>query len=166
MARKKANSPLMVYLNGRLVGRFRRETSGAVDFQYDAAWLAWENAIPASLSLPLREDRYIGAPVIAVFDNLLPDNEAIRGRVAARVRALPQGGARGHGRPHAEPPRLIAGRGDHAARSGVAYGDGAAAQGGIIPLLHRGEEGVHIHMDDLARCGDVHGPTPSKRRTK
>lgn len=87
MARRRAHTPLMVYLNGRLVGRFRRETSGAVDFQYDATWLAWDNAIPASLSLPLREDRYIGAPVIAVFDNLLPDNDAIRGRVAARVGA-------------------------------------------------------------------------------
>jgi len=30
--------------------------------------------MPVSLSLPLREDRYIGAPVSAVFDNLLPDN--------------------------------------------------------------------------------------------
>jgi len=87
MVRKKANRPLRVYLNGRLVGRFRRETSGAVDFQYDATWLAWEHAIPASLSLPLREDRYIGAPVIAVFDNLLPDNETLRGRLAARVGA-------------------------------------------------------------------------------
>lgn len=87
MARRRANAPLLVYLNGRLVGRLRRETSGAIDFQYDASWLAWENAIPVSLSLPLREDRYIGAPVVAVFDNLLPDNETIRGRVAARVGA-------------------------------------------------------------------------------
>jgi|JI7StandDraft_1071085.scaffolds.fasta_scaffold25403_2 serine/threonine-protein kinase HipA len=87
MARRRGNAPLLVYLNGRLVGRLRRETSGAIDFQYDPSWLAWENAIPASLSLPLREDRYIGAPVVAVFDNLLPDNEKIRGRVAARVGA-------------------------------------------------------------------------------
>ena len=43
-----------------------------------------ENAIPVSLSLPLREERYIGAPVIAVFENLLPDNETIRRRVAER----------------------------------------------------------------------------------
>jgi serine/threonine-protein kinase HipA len=40
-----------------------------------------------SLSLPLREDRYIGAPVTAVFDNLLPDSDAIRRRVAERVGA-------------------------------------------------------------------------------
>lgn len=87
MARRRSNAPLLVYLNGRLVGRLRRETSGAIDFQYDPSWLAWEHAIPVSLSLPLREDRYLGAPVVAVFDNLLPDNEKIRGRVAARVGA-------------------------------------------------------------------------------
>jgi serine/threonine-protein kinase HipA len=87
MARRRSNAPLLVYLNGRLVGRLRRATSGAIDFQYDPSWLAWEHAIPVSLSLPLREDRYLGAPVVAVFDNLLPDNEKIRGRVAARVDA-------------------------------------------------------------------------------
>lgn len=87
MARRRGNAPLDVYLNGRLVGRLRRETSGAIDFQYHPSWLAWEHAIPVSLSLPLREDRYLGAPVVAVFDNLLPDNETIRGRVAARVKA-------------------------------------------------------------------------------
>lgn len=87
MARKRSNAPLLIYLNGRLVGRLRRETSGAIDFQYDPSWLAWQHAIPVSLSLPLREDRYLGAPVVAVFDNLLPDNEKIRGRVAARVDA-------------------------------------------------------------------------------
>jgi serine/threonine-protein kinase HipA len=30
------------------------------------------------VSLPLREDRYIGDPVVAVFDNLLPDNNGKR----------------------------------------------------------------------------------------
>ena len=58
-----------------------------IDFQYAAAWLAWENTFPISLSLPLREDRYTGAPVVAVFDNLLPDNNEIRKRLAARTRA-------------------------------------------------------------------------------
>lgn len=59
------------------------EASGAVDFRYDESWLGWENAFPVSLSLPLREDRYVGNPVIAVFDNLLPDNDDIRRRIAA-----------------------------------------------------------------------------------
>jgi len=84
MARKKTRVPLNVYLNGRLVGWLQRETSGAIDFQYDESWLNWEQTFPVSLSLPLREDRYVGDPVIAVFDNLLPDNEDIRRRVAAR----------------------------------------------------------------------------------
>lgn len=83
MAKKVSRIPLNVYLNGRLVGRLRRETSGAIDFQYDQSWLEWEHTFPASLSLPLREDRYTGDPVIAVFDNLLPDSEDIRRRVAA-----------------------------------------------------------------------------------
>ncbi len=85
--RPRIRVPLDVFINGRHVGQLRREASGAIDFQYEADWLAWENAFPVSLSLPLREDRYIGAPVIAVFDNLLPDNEDVRRRLAARTRA-------------------------------------------------------------------------------
>lgn len=87
MARKAAHPPLDVFLNGRLVGVLRREATGAVDFRYARAWLDWPGTFPVSLSLPLREDRYAGAPVIAVFDNLLPDNEAIRRRIAERVGA-------------------------------------------------------------------------------
>jgi serine/threonine-protein kinase HipA len=87
MARPPSRIPLNVYLNGRLVGRLRRESSGAIDFQYDQSWLDWENAIPVSLSLPLREDRYIGDPVLAVFENLLPDNDDIRRRLAERSKA-------------------------------------------------------------------------------
>ena len=87
MARKARHSPLNVFMNGRLVGLLRREPSGSVDFAYDNSWLNWPSAVPVSLSLPLREDRYVGAPVIAVFDNLLPDNDAIRRQIAIRVRA-------------------------------------------------------------------------------
>lgn len=87
MARRRAHAPLNVFLNSRLVGVLRRESTGAIDFQYAKDWLGWENTFPVSLSLPLREDRYIGAPVINVFDNLLPDSDAIRKRVAERVGA-------------------------------------------------------------------------------
>ncbi len=84
MAKKSKRIPLNVFLNARLVGRLQRETTGAIEFQYDESWLSWKNTFPVSLSLPLREDRYAGDPVIAVFDNLLPDNDDIRRRVAAR----------------------------------------------------------------------------------
>ncbi len=87
MTRRRTRAPLNVFLTGKLVGQLKRESSGAVDFKYDTAWLEWENAIPVSLSMPLREDRYIGAPVIAVFDNLLPDNPNIRTRLAERAQA-------------------------------------------------------------------------------
>jgi serine/threonine-protein kinase HipA len=87
MARPRTRVPLNVYLNSRLVGKLRRQASGAIDFQYEPDWLSWENAFPVSLSLPMREDRYTGDPVIAVFDNLLPDDDAIRRRLAERVHA-------------------------------------------------------------------------------
>ena len=87
MGRRRTYTPLNIFLNGRLVGQLLRESTGAVSFTYDRAWLAWSNTLPVSLSLPLREDRYVGAPVLAVFENLLPDNEPIRRRVAERVGA-------------------------------------------------------------------------------
>jgi serine/threonine-protein kinase HipA len=87
MPRRRRRRPLNLFLNSRLVGRLQRQSSGAVDFQYDPSWLAWAHALPVSLSLPLREDRYIGASVIAVFDNLLPDSAGMRRRIAERVHA-------------------------------------------------------------------------------
>ena len=87
MARPRTRIPLKVYLNARLVGQLRRQASCAIDFQYEPDWLSWEHTLPVSLSLPLREDRYTGAPVIAVFENLLPDDAGIRRRLAERVHA-------------------------------------------------------------------------------
>lgn len=79
--------PLSVYLNSRLVGRLLRDLAGAISFQYDSSWLQWEFALPVSLSLPLREQAYGGAPVVAVFDNLLPDNHHLRRQIATRTKA-------------------------------------------------------------------------------
>lgn len=87
MPRKPVRAPLNVFLNNRHVGRLTRQASGAIDFAYDADWLGWEHAIPVSLSLPLRETRYLGDRVTAVFENLLPDSRAIRTRVAERIGA-------------------------------------------------------------------------------
>ena len=87
MVRRRTRLPLNVYLNARFVGRLRRLASGAIDFQYDQGWLDWEHALPISTSLPLREDRYGGDPVLAVFDNLLPDDLRVRRLVAERVKA-------------------------------------------------------------------------------
>lgn len=78
---------LNVFLNSRLVGRLRRDLSGAISFQYEPSWLKWEFVLPVSLSLPLREQAYSGAAVIAVFDNLLPDSAQLRREIAARAHA-------------------------------------------------------------------------------
>lgn len=88
MPRKPTRTPLDIFLNGRLVGRLTRQSSGAIDFLYHPIWLEWENAIPVSLSLPLRETRFVGDRVTAVFENLLPDSKPIRTRVAERTGAL------------------------------------------------------------------------------
>jgi serine/threonine-protein kinase HipA len=87
MGRKRSYTPLNVFLNSRLVGQLVREPSGGVSFAYARDWLEWEHRMPVSLSLPLQENRYSGAPVMAVFDNLLPDSDVIRRRVAERVGA-------------------------------------------------------------------------------
>jgi serine/threonine-protein kinase HipA len=82
------NEALNVFLNSRLVGQLRRDVAGAIAFQYDPSWLEWEFVMPVSLSLPLREQAYSGAAVIAVFDNLLPDSYHLRRQIAARTRAV------------------------------------------------------------------------------
>lgn len=87
MARRKTHIPLNVFVNNRLVGRLDKETSGAIRFQYHQVWLDWEHRFALSLSLPLRTAAYRGEPVVAVFDNLLPDSEKIRRRVAERTGA-------------------------------------------------------------------------------
>ncbi|MCS6327615.1 MAG: type II toxin-antitoxin system HipA family toxin [Nitrospira sp.] len=87
MPRRRAHAPLRVLLNNRPVGRLTKAATGAIDFLYEPAWLEWEHAIPVSLSLPLREDAYRGAAVAAVFDNLLPDSDVLRRRVAEKVGA-------------------------------------------------------------------------------
>lgn len=74
MGRRKTHAPLNVLINNRFVGRVVKETNGATLFQYDQSWLDWEYSFAISLSLPVRETAYTGAPVMAVFDNLLPAN--------------------------------------------------------------------------------------------
>lgn len=87
MPRRRTHEPLRVLLNNRPVGLLSKAATGAIDFRYEPEWLAWQYALPVSLSLPLREDVYRGEKVVAVFDNLLPDSDALRRRVAEKVGA-------------------------------------------------------------------------------
>ncbi len=88
MGRTRRNKPLRVLQNGSLVGHLLKETSGAMEFRYAQSWLEAAHAIPVSISMPLREDPYKGGAVTAVFENLLPDSDILRKRVAEKVGAI------------------------------------------------------------------------------
>ncbi len=85
MGRNSKHIRLQVILNGDPVGLLAKDALGTMEFTYAEEWLASSGAIPLSLSLPLRETVYRGAAVEAYFDNLLPDNEDIRRRIAEKM---------------------------------------------------------------------------------
>lgn len=87
MARRKTHNPLNVLINNRLAGRLEKQSDGAIRFAYDQTWLEWEHRFPISLSLPLLPTNFRGEEVVAVFDNLLPDSDKVRRRVAERTGA-------------------------------------------------------------------------------
>jgi serine/threonine-protein kinase HipA len=80
----RTDAVLAVYLNRTLVGLLTQSSSGEVTFTYDGTWLKNPGTMPISLSLPLGEKPLRGRAVLAYFDNLLPDNEEIRRRIAER----------------------------------------------------------------------------------
>jgi hypothetical protein len=67
-----------------------------------------------------------------------------------RLRAQPPRLAARHRAADAERSRLVAGRADHAARPGPAHHHRPAAQFGSAPHLDRGEERVHVDVQDRA----------------
>ncbi len=85
LGRKSKYIRLQVILNGDRIGLLARDAQGTLEFSYAEEWLASSGTIPVSLSMPLRETAYRGAAVEAYFDNLLPDNEDIRRRIAERM---------------------------------------------------------------------------------
>jgi serine/threonine-protein kinase HipA len=78
---------LDVYMNGYLVGEFRKSSTGSHQFVYAPQWLAIPGSRPISLSMPLRKQAYKGDEVYNFFDNLLPDNIDVRSRILARHNA-------------------------------------------------------------------------------
>lgn len=93
MPRRIQARALAIWANGVRVGTWRLPSRGAMEFEYDAAWLAAPEARPLSLSLPLTIDRIPrrGAAVEAYFDNLLPDSEPIRRRLQERFHTASRG---------------------------------------------------------------------------
>jgi serine/threonine-protein kinase HipA len=76
---------LAVWMNGQRVGTWTQGTGLLSQFVYAQSWVESEFFRPLSLSIPLTADLKVrGAQVTNYFDNLLPDNEAIRKRISAR----------------------------------------------------------------------------------
>lgn len=87
MGRQRRSIRLRIRLNNREVGQLERAANGALRFRYAQSWLDASQPIPVSLALPLRDGLFQGPVVQAVFDNLLPDADALRAKIAAQVGA-------------------------------------------------------------------------------
>ena len=77
---------LNVWMNGQLVGQWSHTRSKTSVFQYAPEWMRSPAARALSLSMPMTVGigAYRGQVVENYFDNLLPDNDAIRQRIRAR----------------------------------------------------------------------------------
>jgi serine/threonine-protein kinase HipA len=77
---------LNAWMNGEWVGTWQ-VARGTHSFTYAPSWLESGKSRPLSLSLPITRALEIKGEVVAnYFDNLLPDNERIRERIARRFK--------------------------------------------------------------------------------
>lgn len=88
MGRKSRSRALSIWANGQHVGTWRIPTRGDMELHYEAAWKVSAEGRPLSLSLPfgLGDTPLKGERVRNYFDNLLPDSQAIRRRLATRFK--------------------------------------------------------------------------------
>jgi len=75
---------LVVLLDGKEVGRVRNDPRGRLTFVYDDTWRNAPHAYPLSLSMPLAAQEHGPAVVQAFLWGLLPDNERVVDRWAAK----------------------------------------------------------------------------------
>ncbi len=86
MGRARKALALTLWMNGEHVGVWRINAQGEHTLHYDDAWVDSPLGRPVSLCMPLRPASapYRGEVVRNFFENLLPDNRAIRQRLARR----------------------------------------------------------------------------------
>lgn len=84
MGRKRNGRILDVYVGSSRVGTYSRAPNGSTSFRYHQGWIASERAFPISLSMPLSNRIWSGMHADSFFDGLLPDDQAIRNKIAAR----------------------------------------------------------------------------------
>lgn len=91
MGRKTHAQALSVWANGLRVGTWRIPARGPVELKYDQGWMDSDVGRPLSLSLPFGVDGTSpvrGDRVEHYFDNLLPDSDIIRKRIATRFKTV------------------------------------------------------------------------------
>ncbi|CAB3748502.1 toxin HipA [Burkholderia puraquae] len=86
MGRKSHTRALSIWANGQRVGTWRIPARGDMELLYDVGWKQSAVGRPLSLSLPfgVGDAPLRGERINHYFDNLLPDSDAIRRRLAAR----------------------------------------------------------------------------------
>lgn len=67
------NRVAKVRLDGKSVGRLEELDGGRTRFTYSPDWLNRADAVPISVTLPLRREPYESAGLHPFFDNLLPE---------------------------------------------------------------------------------------------
>jgi len=87
MGRKSHSRSLSVWSNGERIGTWTIPPRGETQFLYDKSWRESAVGRPLSLSLPYTGDQPLRGEVVrAFFDNLLPDSEPIRKRLASHYK--------------------------------------------------------------------------------
>jgi serine/threonine-protein kinase HipA len=87
MGRKSYSRSLSVWSNGERVGTWTIPARGEMQFLYDKTWRASPAGRPLSLSLPYTGEQALRGDVVRhFFDNLLPDSEPIRKRLATQYK--------------------------------------------------------------------------------
>lgn len=92
MASRKRSNVLSLWMNGERVGLWRNAHGEQQELVYASSWLQSPRARPLSLSLPFTPDNAMhrGEKVRYYFENLLPDSQKIRERLAAKYSAASQ----------------------------------------------------------------------------
>jgi serine/threonine-protein kinase HipA len=86
VGRASRSRALSIWANGQHVGTWRMPTRGDMELHYEPTWKRSPEGRPLSLSLPfgVGDTPLKGDRVRNYFDNLLPDSQAIRRRLATR----------------------------------------------------------------------------------
>ena len=90
MGRRSHSNPLAIWAKGKLMGYWVPPGRHPTELQYDGAWMKSGLGRPLSLSLPfpiVGNEPLRGQVVENFFENLLPENQNIRKRLAQRYAA-------------------------------------------------------------------------------